>query len=446
MKLTRLIVAAVLLAGLGGLLWWSNKQEAAKQAKPPADTTPKILSLKDSDIRQIELDHRGGENTVVKKNAANQWEISAPKSLATDQGSAGFLATTVASISSERVVDPNVTDLATYGLSPAVLTVKVNMADGKTSTLLVGEESPSGSVYAKLDGDPRLFTMSKSIKDNLDKSSKDLRDRRLLTFDTNMVSRVDLDVAKESPLEFGRTGAMQWQILKPRPLRADSSQVEDFLGRLHEAQMEATVSDDDAKKYAAAFASAPVLATVTVTDPSGTQKMEVRKSKDDYYGKSSVIEGVSKLTAADLTKFFDKKLDDFRAKKIFDFGFSDPSRVEIKDGAKTVSLEKAGDNWTSNGKPMDTVSVQALIDKLRDLSASKLVDSGTLGTPAIDLTVVSGDGKQTEKVQVAPSAKDFLAKRENDPTFYQLDASAISELRTSLGDVKETPPADTKKK
>jgi hypothetical protein len=179
-------------------------------------------------------------------------------------------------------------------------------------------------------------------------------------------------------------------------------------------------------------------------NPAESQTLEVRKSKDDYYGKSSVVEGVYKLTAADLTKFFDKKLEDFRAKKIFDFGFNDPTRIEIKDGAKTVSVEKAGDNWVSSGKTMDTISVQALIDKLRDLSASKLVDTG-FGTAAIDMTVVSDDGKHTEKVQIAPNGKDFLARRENDSTLYQLDASAVQDLRTSLGDVKEQPPQPKKK-
>ncbi len=118
--------------------------------------------------------------------------------------------------------------------------------------------------------------------------------------------------------------------------------------------MDNSVSDEDAKKYAAAFASAPVVATVTVTDPNGAQKLEVRKSKDDTYAKSSQVEGVHKLTAADLTKFFEKKLDDFRAKKIFDFGFDEPNRIEVKDGAKTVSVEKTGDKWTAAGKTMDS--------------------------------------------------------------------------------------------
>ena len=446
MKLTRLIVAAALMAALGGLVWWSNKSEVAKEAKPPADTTPKILSLKEGDIRQLEIDHKDGEQTVIKKDASNQWQIVSPKQVATDQGSVSAVSTAVSSISSDRVVDPNATDVASYGLMPADLTVKVGTADGKTTTLLVGDEAPSGSVYAKLEGDPRLFTMSKSVKDSLNKSTKDLRDKRLLTFDSNTVTRVELNIAGQPQIEFGRSGPNQWQILKPKVLRADSTQLEDFMSRLHEAEMDPMLSDEDEKKYAMAYASAPSAATVTITSSSGEQKLEVHKSKDDYYAKSSVVDGVYKLTAADLTSFFTKKLDDFRNKKIFDFGFNDPNRIDIKDGAKTVSVEKMGDNWVSGGKTMDNTSVQSLIDRLRDLSASKFADTG-FGTPAIDLTVVSDSGKRTEKVQIAPSGKDFIAKRENDPTLYQLDASAVQDLRTSAGDVREQPPqTQTKKK
>jgi hypothetical protein len=86
------------------------------------------------------------------------------------------------------------------------------------------------------------------------------------------------------------------------------------------------------------------------------------------------------------------------------------------------------------------VSVQALIDKLRDMAASKLVDTG-FTTPAITVTVVSDQGKRTEKIEIAPAGKDFLARRDNDTTLYQLDAMAVQDLRTAAGDVKEQPPA-----
>jgi hypothetical protein len=48
-----LLVALVLLAALAGGLYYSNKQKAAEAAKPPADTSPKILTLTEGDITKV---------------------------------------------------------------------------------------------------------------------------------------------------------------------------------------------------------------------------------------------------------------------------------------------------------------------------------------------------------------------------------------------------------
>ena len=49
MKLGRLLIAAVVLAGLGGALWWSNREEKVK-AEKGSDTAPKVLALKEEGI------------------------------------------------------------------------------------------------------------------------------------------------------------------------------------------------------------------------------------------------------------------------------------------------------------------------------------------------------------------------------------------------------------
>jgi len=85
-------------------------------------------------------------------------------------------------------------------------------------------------------------------------------------------------------------------------------------------------------------------------------------------------------------------------------------------------------------------------DKLRDLAATKFVESG-FTTPALELTVTSNDGKRTEKVQIAAAGDKFIAKREGDPSLYQLEGSAVADLRQSIDGVREQAPStDVKKK
>jgi hypothetical protein len=440
MKLSRLLIAAVLLAGLSAGVWWSNKKEDEKAKNPPADTTTKILALNEANVVGLEIKKRAGEDTVLSKSDSGVWSISAPKPLPADQAAVGGVVSAAGNLAADRTIDDNVTNPASYGLAPAADEVIFKLKDGKTKTLLIGDSNPTGSdVYAKVADDTHLYTMGSSSKTSFDKESKDLRDKRLLTFDQEKATRVELNAKKES-VEFGRINQTDWQILKPKPLRADGFAVEELVRKLKEANMDTSVSEEDAKKTAAAWATATPVATVKVTDPGGTQTLEVRKVKgkdsEDYYAKSSVVDGVYKVSK-DLGTGVDKGLDDFRNKKVFDFGFSDPTKIDFKDGTRTASYQKFSDKWMSNGKTMDSTTVQALVDKLRDLAATKFVDGG-FGVAQVEIAVISNDGKRTERVLIAPGTDGkFIAKREGEVAMYELDGNAVAELRGVAADVKE---------
>ncbi len=109
--------------------------------------------------------------------------------------------------------------------------------DNKTQKVLIGDNTPTGNaVYVALAGDPRVFTLASYNKTSLDKSAKDLRDKRLLVFEQDKLSRVEL-TAKKQAIEFGRNKD-QWQIVKPKPLRADDSKVQELIRKLGDAKMD----------------------------------------------------------------------------------------------------------------------------------------------------------------------------------------------------------------
>ena len=86
-----------------------------------------------------------------------------------------------------------------------------------------------------------------------------------------------------------------------------------------------------------------------------------------------------------------------------------------------------------------------MLDKLRDLSASKFVDFTAVATPVIDLTVTSNDGKRVEKVLLSKQGSDYIARRENEPSLYGLDAKTVDELSKAASDVKPASPPAKKK-
>jgi len=243
---------------------------------------------------------------------------------------------------------------------------------------------------------------------------------------------VELDVPGKPAIEFGRSGANDWQILKPQTMRADSFQVEQLTGKMKSVTLDPEM---DSAKAASAFASAQPVATVKITGEEGPLSIEIRKNKDDVFAKSSQADGIYKVNK-DAADDLAKNVDDFRNKKLFDFGFSDPTRIEFKDASKDTVWEKSGDKWTSGGKTIDSVSIQNLIDKLRDLSATKFTDSFS-GAYPIEITVVSDSGKRTEHARIGPSGPAYLAHRDGDASIYQIEADPMKGVIQAAADVKE---------
>jgi hypothetical protein len=443
MRARGLLIAAVVLAVLGGLLFWSNREKAKEDSAPPKDagTAPKIVSMAQPDIGKVQLNKKDGQDVVLEKRGES-WQITAPTAYNADQDAVNSLVSSLSALTADSVVEQKASDLAPFGLDHPAETVVMTGKGGKTQSVLIGDEVPTGGdVYAKLEGDPRIFTVASFARNAFDKTANDLRDKRLLTFDQASLARVEL-LNKGQDIEFGKNNQGDWQILKPGPYRADGLQVEELIRKLNDGKIDPAVSADDQKKAAAAFASAAPAATVKVTDNSSTQDLQVRKTASgDYYAKSSVVEGVWKSTA-ELGDGLNKTVDDFRNKKLFDFGFDDPNRIDVHDGATSYDFLHAGDKWLANGKEMDSVSLESFIDKLRELSATTFVDSG-FTTPSIEITVVSKDNKRTEKVAFSKQGDGYVARRENENSLYQVDGKAVQELENAAASVK---PLATAKK
>jgi hypothetical protein len=312
MNFRGLIVAVVILAGLGGVLYWSQHRKPPEDNAPSsASAAPVILKVNTADVNELTIKQKQADPVTLQKADAGKWQITQPKPYRADQETVAGMLSTLSGLNADRVVEDKASNLKQYGLDPAVAELDITGKGQGTRHLLLGDDTPTGGgVYASLAGDPRVFTVSSFNKTSLDKSLNDLRDKSLLTVDADTVSRVEL-IRKGQEIEFDRTKD-GWQILKPTSSPADSSAVNNLVRSLTSAtmQLSATATSD----AAAEFARATPVATAKLTGDTGVQTLEVRKSKDDYYAKSSAVEGVFKVDSS-LGTALDKKIDDFQKKK-----------------------------------------------------------------------------------------------------------------------------------
>ena len=423
MQVRGLLVGVVLLAILSGAVWWSQRNEAEKESNPSTDN-PKLISVKEDQINRVEIARRDEAPTVLQKEK-DGWSIAAPAHLRADSDTVSTVVSSFTGLTQDRLVDDKTADLTQFGLAQPSVRIA---AGGKT--LLIGDETPTGGGYfAKLEGDPRVFTIAGPAKTSLDKDWKDLQDKRLLRFEEGKLTRVEV-----SGVEFGRNAQNEWQIVRPKPARADNWAVEELVRKLKDARMDTAAEvENAAQKYAAGTRAG----LVTITDSSGSQTLEVHKSGDDYFAKSSLVEGIHKVPS-DLADALKKSFDDYRNKKLFDFGFNDPAKVSVRHGDQWWHFTKGGEKWWLNGREMDSTSVQSLIDKLRELTATGFAE----GSPPPAVMDVSVTAKSTEKVSFAASG---MAQREGDPSLYKIDPKTIEDIRKAAAEVKPPPPPAAKK-
>src|ERR1700694_947390 len=159
MKIHGLAIAGVVLAALTGALYWSNHHKPADTTAASADTPPKVLTLNEAVISKIGLKRKGGEEVVGEKHGSGKWQLLATKSLEADQSAVSGIVSTLASLNSERLVEEKTDHLNQYGLSEPLLEADITEKENRTKKLLIGDDTPTGNaVYAKLEGDPRIFT------------------------------------------------------------------------------------------------------------------------------------------------------------------------------------------------------------------------------------------------------------------------------------------------
>ena len=201
----------------------------------------------------------------------------------------------------------------------------------------------------------------------------------------------------------------KWTVRSPANLRGDTSKMETIIEKLRTSTMDPSTSDADMKKAASLFASGAPVATLKATDASGSQELQIRKAADGYYAKTTAMDGVYKVPN-DLGDAVNKDAEDFREKRVFDFADEDPDKVEMHDGSKAYFLTRSGEDWWSDGKKMDPLSVQEFLRTIRTLTATKFAASGFSGA-AVSLVVTSKDGKRVEKVDISKGGGGYLAKR-----------------------------------
>src|SRR6516225_3088342 len=144
------LVLLVIAAALGGYLYYDSKRGSSTDQKQLEKVFPDLQSEK---IDKLTIKSDKGETTTVQKQSGS-WHVTQPVATGADESELSGIASNLASMEVQRVIDDHPGDVKQYGLDPARVEVTFT-SGGKDSRILFGQKTPSGSdMYAKLPDQP----------------------------------------------------------------------------------------------------------------------------------------------------------------------------------------------------------------------------------------------------------------------------------------------------
>lgn len=427
----------VVLVGLGAYIYFVNPQPSSSES-----TKEKAFaSVKAADIEELRVKSESGEVTTVKKDGGT-WQVVSPVAAKAAESEVSSVTSAIEQLEIDRVIDENASNLAEYGLEPARIEVEFKSGSGKAAgTLFVGEKTPTGGhVYARRNDEKKVFLIAAFQDQPLNKSTFDLRDKALVTFERDKIDGLEVSTGSQS-MQF-KKGTGEWTLARPVSARADSGTVEAIVGRLETAQMKSVATETptpaDLKKFGLEppVATATILlgsarATVAIGGPSGEDAVYAR----DLSRPAVMI--VEKSLAEDLKK----PADDYRRKDVFEFRAFNAQRIELTKGGHTLTLERVkgqGENPQDTWKRVsptpadaDKAKVEELLTGLADIRAVAFTESmGTTGLNQPLLTVLAKfeDAVQKEeRVTFGQRGNDVWVSRPGDSGAARIESEKFAE-------------------
>jgi hypothetical protein len=446
--LTSTILLVVVLAGLGGYIYFVESERPATGIEP----RDKVFTVEADAIEEITLTS-GGETSTLRKTDGS-WKLTAPQAVDADQTEVSSLTSNIASLEVNRVVDENASDLATYGLAKPAIQLSFKAANGVTGALNLGDKTATSSdIYAVKPGETRVFVVSAFQESTFSKKPFDLRDKRVLQFERDKVDSLEVSLGGPTALQLARAGS-DWVVKAPVQSRADYSAVEGLLTKLSTTNMTKMV-EASAKDPAVLGKYGLDKPAATVTLGAGSTRATLALGREESGAVYARDQSRDMVFAVDPSLLTDvkKPVDDYRDKDLFEFRGFNAARLRIARGAETFEFQKvpggegAVDKWQrvaagGSATDLDSVKMDDFLSKLSALRAQSYVDAPVetgLDAPTLVASVSYDQGK-FERVRFGMVNADVFAQRDGEAGAAKLDAQGYKDMMAAL-DAVLAPPA-----
>jgi len=202
----------------------------------------KLFTFQTGDIFKIRSS--GKETIIVQKNETGDWRMLGPKKTKADPFEVNQWTDRITKTKIRNFLDDHSNQGPKFGLSAPSLTLEIWGKEAKHSQkIMVGGEVPGGKArYAALSGHPTILTISNEAYKGLLRTSAGLRNRKLLSFDTEEIQKIEIAMGRRrAHLE---KSAGKWKVM-PSGKTLEGDEVRGILWDMTDLSFTKVVAEGD---------------------------------------------------------------------------------------------------------------------------------------------------------------------------------------------------------
>jgi hypothetical protein len=470
MRFKGTLILFVVCLALGSYLYFYEIKGGEQRAKEQ-EAENQVWKLESGTITRIDLITPAQHITAIR-NGEKNWSITEPRPLDADSDTLTQMATSVANIRRENIVEQNAPDLAKYGLNPAQTSLSLKTRDGKEYRINFGRNNPTGSsAYATTANNAKtVFLVATSVVSAFDKKLDDLRNHSVLSFETSEAQTLSIKNPK-GDLALVKDGNDRWWIEGKDKIAADSPEVRGILNALSMARIKEFYSQD---AEGALNISKPLLDVnltygknraikhlLILESKSALQKggskegqaeqQETEKSSSDLYLAKDASRSDLFFVDKELVDKLTRTPNELREKALAAFQRWDIDSITLTNPKGSFAFNKNAGEWffADSKAKAKWDAVNGILDAMEKPTKELIDTPAAFSTYGLDKPVIHVLLKQGGNVVVDCSLgkktpKGVYALVKGDPAVKMADQESYDKL--DISDFAEPPPVSAPKK
>ena len=252
-----------------------------------------ILDITRDQVNSLEI--TGADSAIRLRQEDNRWSLVSPIEAKADAGVTGGLVGRLSTGQMAAIETERTDELEPYGLDTPRLTVTVGLGSS-VATLLIGDTTPAGTVYARDAARDLVFTVNESLVTELEQGVDEYRRKDLFAFRPFNATVLELDRDGErrvfEKVEATADGeADMWRRTGPDAGDVETSAMDDLLAKLSNLRAESFVASRDGTGLD------PPTSTILVTfdEDSEQERVVVGRVSDEVFAVNGDEPGAARL-------------------------------------------------------------------------------------------------------------------------------------------------------